>query len=46
MTTRTKRKRPAVRLIKRWPEPPSRLAAQLRLPRTTPWQALSRRLAA
>jgi hypothetical protein len=44
--TRIERKTATVRLIKRWPEPPSRLAAQLRLPRTTPSQALSRRLAA
>jgi hypothetical protein len=43
---RPKRKTATIRLIKRWPEPPSRLAAQLRLRRTTPSQALSRRLAA
>jgi hypothetical protein len=43
---RLKRKRATVRLIERWPQPPSRLATQLRLARTTPSQALSRRLAA
>jgi hypothetical protein len=35
-----------LRLIKRWPKPPSRLVAQLRTARTTPAQALKRRLAA
>jgi len=35
-----------LRLIKHWPKPQSRLAAQLRLARTTPSQALKRRLAA
>jgi hypothetical protein len=40
------RPKATIRLIKRWPEPPSRLAAQLRTARTTPAQTLKRRLAA
>jgi hypothetical protein len=42
--TRIKRKTATVRLIKRWPKPPSVLAAQLRVAGTTPSQALAQRL--
>ena len=42
---RPRRKKGTIRLIKQWPEPPSRLAAQLRTA-PPPSQALARRLAA
>jgi hypothetical protein len=41
-----RRPKATIRLIKRWPEPPSRLAAQLRTPGSSSAEALKRRLAA
>jgi len=42
---RSKQTKATLHLIKCWPKPPSRLAAQLRIAGLAPSQALARRLA-